>query len=218
MVNDEHALAERLDIIHIMRREQNSHPSCSIDLQQKFSHACLGYYIQPDRWLIQVQKFRIMQQRGSQITTHALAERKLAHRRVNKLIQLEHSTQLCQVAIMPLFRHAIEMPQQAQRIDERQIPPELRTLAENNTYMSRELSSLHKRIQACHLHLAAARHQNAGQHLNGRALTSPIRPNQANHLSSLNRKREIMHSLHPSHFRINNTPYAPQQPRTPARH
>ena len=61
MINDEHALTERLDIIHVVCGQQDRHSSRGVDHQEKLANACPGYYIQTDGWLIQVQEFRVVE-------------------------------------------------------------------------------------------------------------------------------------------------------------
>src|SRR5437588_9860452 len=111
---------------------------------------------------------------------------------------------------MAFLRYAIEVPQQAQRIDEGQIPPELRALAEDHPYVSRQFTSLQQRIQSRHAHLSAAGHEDTGQHLDCRAFASAIWSDEANHFSALNGEREVMHSLNFTYFGINNAPHGPK--------
>src|SRR5260221_10328798 len=49
-----------------------------------------------------------------------------------------------------LFRSVL---QQAQRIDQRQVPPELRALAEDHADTCGQFSSLAHRIQPCYVHI-----------------------------------------------------------------
>src|SRR5438309_4881997 len=111
---------------------------------------------------------------------------------------------------MAFLWHAIMVPQQAQRIDEGQIPPELRALTEDDAYVSCQFSSLQERIQFRHTHFSAARHKDTGQHLDCRAFASAIWSDEANHFSALNGEREVMHSLNFAYFGINNAPHGPK--------
>ena len=55
---------------------------------------------------------------------------------------------------MALLRHAIEVAQQQQRVDERQIPPELRALANDHADTSRQLPTLALRFEVRDTHKA----------------------------------------------------------------
>ncbi len=50
---------------------------------------CLGDDVQPDRRLVEEEELRVVQQRRRQVAAHALAERELAHRRVQERLELE---------------------------------------------------------------------------------------------------------------------------------
>src|SRR5579885_2281731 len=205
VVDNQQAWAERLYIIHIMSRNQNSCAALSVDMQQKFANTRLGYHIQADGRLIQVEQLWIMQQGRREIAAHTLAKRKLAHRRINKLIQIEQFAQTGQVSSMTLCWYAIEITQEAQGIDQGQIPPELSTLAKDYADVRGHLTALVQRIEASHTHLTGAGHENAGQHFHRGAFACPVGTNQPDNFARLDQQREVPHSLYHSHLRINDT-------------
>ena len=62
--------------------------------QDEIAHAELGGRVQADGWLVQEQKFRLVQQRRGQLAAHALPQRKLAHRRGKERREVERVRKL----------------------------------------------------------------------------------------------------------------------------
>src|SRR5262245_53057343 len=60
VVDDDHARAERLDVVHVMRRQQDRHAALGVDRAQEFADARLGDDIQPDRRLVQVEQLWVV--------------------------------------------------------------------------------------------------------------------------------------------------------------
>src|SRR5437588_10297907 len=54
MIDDEHARAEHLNIVHIMGSEQHCNALLGIDRQQKFTDTRLRHDIQSNSWFVQV--------------------------------------------------------------------------------------------------------------------------------------------------------------------
>ena len=82
MVDDHDAAAQLLDIVEVVRGEQHGGSEFAIDGAQKVADVVLGHHVEADGGLVEKQQRRIVQQRGGKVAAHALAERKLAHRRV----------------------------------------------------------------------------------------------------------------------------------------
>ena len=55
MIDDEHARAEHLNIVHIMGSEQHCNALLGIDRQQKFTDTRLRHDIQSNSWFVQVE-------------------------------------------------------------------------------------------------------------------------------------------------------------------
>src|SRR5258708_4119079 len=89
VIDDEQARAERLYIVHVVGGNQDGHTSFEIDTQQKFANTRLSYNVQANRWFIQVEQLRIVQQRRREVATHALSQRKLADRSIDKFVEIQ---------------------------------------------------------------------------------------------------------------------------------
>ena len=80
-----------------------------------------------------------MQERGREVTPHALTQRELTHRHVEQRSEIEQFREPLEVRAVPPLLHAIDVPQQIERLPERQIPPQLRSLAEHGADPQREM-------------------------------------------------------------------------------
>src|SRR5579883_1304426 len=142
MIDNEHARAERLDIIHIVCGQQDSRPTLGVQREQKLADARFSHHVQPDSWLVQVEQFGIVQQGRRQVPTHPLTELELAYRGMHKLVQVKHHTQTLEIGVIPLLWNTIEETQQMQRVQQRQVPPELGTLSKNDADARGQLAPL----------------------------------------------------------------------------
>ena len=176
-----------------MRREQDRHPLAAIDLAKEVAHAVLGDHVESDRRLVEVQDLGVVQQRRCEIAAHALTERQLAHGRTQKRVEIEQLAHTANVVRVALGRHTINVAQQLERIDQRQIPPQLCPLAEHDADALSQLLASAVRHHTQHLHLSAARDQNARQHLDGGRLARPVRAQTADHLAAVDRERHVAH-------------------------
>src|SRR5258708_39207127 len=73
VIDDEQARAERLYIVHVVGGHQAGHTSFEIDTQQKCANTRLSYNVQANRWFIQVEPLRLVQQRPLWAATRTLS-------------------------------------------------------------------------------------------------------------------------------------------------
>ena len=73
-----------------------------------------------------------MQQRRRDLGAHALAERELAHRLIEQPLEPEHRHQLVARPAIVALIDTVDVAQQIEAVDDRQIPPELRALTEHD--------------------------------------------------------------------------------------
>ena len=72
-----------------MRGQEHGRALGAVDLLQEFADALLGNHVQADGGLVKEEQRRIVQERGGQVAAHALAKRKLAHRGVQILADVQ---------------------------------------------------------------------------------------------------------------------------------
>ncbi|MNN33978.1 hypothetical protein D3C81_1477590 [compost metagenome] len=80
LIDDHHAVAELLDVVHVVGREQDRFAEIAVELQQKLPDIPLGMHIQTDRRLVQEQQFRVMQHCRRDVSPHPLTQGQLADR------------------------------------------------------------------------------------------------------------------------------------------
>ena len=85
-------------------------------------------------------------------------------------------------------RHPVDVAQQLERVAQRQIPPQLRPLAEHDADAQREARTVGHRPETAHAHRAAARRQHAGHHLERGRLAGAVRADVADHLAAIDRE------------------------------
>lgn len=144
-----------------MRGQQHSHAALAIDFGQELADALFGNHIQANRRLVEKQDRWIVQQCGGKIGAHALAKRKLAHRRRKKRPQIEQGGELSHILAKAVGRDAVDVAQQLERFDRRQIPPELRALAKHHADIAHMVDPLAVRHAAIDDDSPATWHQNS---------------------------------------------------------
>ncbi|MNJ57706.1 hypothetical protein D3C77_533070 [compost metagenome] len=123
VIQHDDAGAEGLDILQIMRRQQNRRAMLAVHIFQEVANFRLHHDIEPDRRLVEEQDRRIMQQRGDQLAAHALTQAELAHRTVQQILQIQALDELVQPLLEILLGYTIHLPQQLKRFDDADIPP-----------------------------------------------------------------------------------------------
>ena len=94
LADDHDAAAEHLDIVHVVGRQDNSCLPLPVDSFDEVAHRQFGDGIQADGRFVQEEQRRIVQESGNEIATHALTETELAHRHIQKRLQLKQVDQL----------------------------------------------------------------------------------------------------------------------------
>ena len=130
------------------------------------------HHIQPDCRLVQEEHRWFIKHGSREVPTHALAQAELPHRGVEEGPHLQQFHK--HLAISAVFRliHAVHLADQCQAFIQRQIPPELAPLTENNTDIQRVPGAILPGHNAAYLNLATGRHKDAAQHLDGGALST----------------------------------------------
>src|SRR6185369_17272598 len=124
-------LGQRLDIVHVVRRENHRHASIAIQRSHKIANGQLRYGIETDRRLVEEEQPRTVKHARGDLAPHPLAERELAYRRREQALEIEQGDQFVEIAPVILRRHAIYVAQQHEAVGDREVPPKLRALSEH---------------------------------------------------------------------------------------
>ena len=96
--DDQHPRAERLDVAHVVARQEHRHPAPGVVVAQAFLDRHLRHHVEADRRLVEQEQLRLVQQRGDQLHLHPLAQRQLADRLAGQLPDAEQLGQLAERA------------------------------------------------------------------------------------------------------------------------
>ncbi len=94
VVDDDDALAERLDVGHVVAREHHRRLVALPVRGDELADPLLHGHVEPDRRLVEEEHLRPMQQRADDLDLHALAQRELPHRLAHEVADLEQLDQL----------------------------------------------------------------------------------------------------------------------------
>ena len=129
MRDHNHALAERGDVFHVVRREHDRHASFGLHRLEETVDGVLGDDVEADRGLVQKQHLRLMQERGDQFQLHSLAEREFANRLEHELAHAEQVDQFVPGAFEAGGLDPVDLLVESKTLGGGQIPPELVALA-----------------------------------------------------------------------------------------
>ena len=151
IADDEHPVGQRLDVVHVVRRKNHGDALLAIERLDEVAQRKLGVGIEPYRRLVQEQDRGRMQQGGRDVAAHALPERKLAYRLIQQRLDLQESDELIGGRAKPALRHAIDVAQQLEAVDDGQVPPQLGALAKDDADARHVPNALAPRYEAAHL-------------------------------------------------------------------
>src|SRR5262249_26236529 len=117
---------------------------------------------------------RVVDQGRRQVAAHALAEAELAHRRADKVVQVEQLAEARQVGFVARALDSIHLGNQLERLDQGEVPPELAALAEHDADVERILLALAPGNQPGYLDGTRRRRQDASEHFDRRRLAGAV--------------------------------------------
>ena len=200
VVHDDDPLTELFNISHVMAGQKDRCVVLPVHLPDQVPDLLFHHRIQPDGRLIQEKHLRPVDQGRHDLTADALSQRKIPHRRIDKLMQLESLRQLTDPVFHLFVRNVIDCTEETEIIIGRQMRPKLFLLAEHRPDLVRQLSALFRRIDAQHFHPAAVRIENSRQHLDRGALAGAVWPDKCQHLPFFHLERNPVHC--PDLFRL----------------
>ena len=203
MVDHEQAVAEPLDVAQVVCREQHRDAVLAVDLDEEVTHPLLRDDVEADRRLVEKEQLGLVEHRGGQLAAYPLAQRQLPHRRVQERIEVEHLPETRKALPVAVGGHAVDVPEQLERVDERQVPPELHALSEHRADPAGELDPPPRGVEAGDRDSAARGHEDAGQHLDRGRLACPVRAQVAEQLAAFDAEGDLAH-------RIDDSPLAPE--------
>ena len=74
-----------------------------------------------------------MEEGGGEVATHPLSKAQLTNGSVEQCTEVEESNEFVDLSCIGFWRDPVDVSQQFERLDDRQIPPELSALPENDS-------------------------------------------------------------------------------------
>lgn len=151
-----------------------------------------------------------MEQRRSEVAAHALTEAKLSHRNVEQGLQIEGRDELIPRSGVVVQWHSVYVTEQIEGLDDREVPPQLGTLAEDHADVSNVGYAVLPGNAAKDLAPAGVGDQNAGDDFDGCRLSGSVRANVTHELARLDCERYPIEGLDrsaaPAHHSLEGAP------------
>ncbi len=183
VVDDDHPLAQGLDVGHVVARQQHRRARPLVVLGEERADPLLGGDVEPDRRLVEEQHRRPMQEGAADLGLHPLPERQVADRLGDQVAEVEELDQLVAHLHELGARQAVDGSDQLERVEGGQVPLELVPVAHHHRDPAQEVALALRRRVAQHPCLARRRVQQAGQHLERRGLAGAVGTEEADDLA-----------------------------------
>src|SRR5262245_61131961 len=132
VADHENPATQRFDIVQVVRRQDHRHASFRVLAPNEVSDRELGHGIEANGRFVEKEQLRLVQQGGSEIAAHTLAQRQLAYGDVQQIDDLQAVDQIVSSLSICRLRHAVDLSKEIERFDDRKVPPELSPLAEHD--------------------------------------------------------------------------------------
>jgi hypothetical protein len=192
LVDDDDPLAEALDIVQIMGGEQHGGAIVAVDLLHEGAHPLLDDQIQPDGRLIKEEYRRLVEDRGGKVASHPLAETELPHRGLQEGLHIQQLDQHLPLTAEPLRLHPVHLANEVERLVQRQVPPELAALAEDDADVHRIGGAILPRHDSRNLAGSAGRDKDSRKHLDRGRLSGTVWPEIADDLTLIDGEGDIL--------------------------
>ena len=215
-VDDHDAAAELFDVVEIVSGEKDRGFIALVDGAEELANVILGDDVEADGGLIEKKDGRIVQQRGREVAAHALAERKFADGHVEQFGQAEDLIEKFHALVVVALRNVVDAAQEFEGFDGRDVPPELRALAEDDAdgfYIGGTLAPGDKTIRE---NFARRRHQDARQHFDGCGFAGAVGADVADHFAADDFKIYVFNGFDGLVFAMKKIPQAAEDAFAPA--
>ena len=148
---------------------------------------------------------RLVQERRGDLGAHPLAERELPNRLVEQALELQKADELVAGRTVAGGLDPIDGGEEVEALDHRQVPPELRALAEHHADARHVADAILVGDEAVDHHLARRRPEDAGEDLDGGRFPRPVRADEAQQLAGLEREADPVERFDGAHAAMEQT-------------
>ena len=211
MRDHNHALAERGDVFHVVRREHDRHASFGLHRLEETVDGVLGNDVEADRGLVQKQHLRLVQERGDQFQLHPLAQREFADRLEHELAHAEQVDQFVPGAFEAGGLDPVDLLVEPEALGGGQVPPELVALAHHEGEPPPEVVGAFPGHVAEHAGGAPRGRDDPGEQLEKGRLAGAVGAQQRHELPAADREAHAAERLHESARAVKKASHAGQQ-------
>ncbi len=131
LADDDDALGQRLDIVHVVRRQHHGYALLAVEPAHEVAHGELRGRIESDGRLVEEQDCRLVQQGGGNLARMRWpSESWRTGWASSDSSRISHDSS--RPAAIVRRRHAVDVGQEIEAIEHGQVPPELAALAEHH--------------------------------------------------------------------------------------
>jgi hypothetical protein len=124
VIDDDHAFAQLLDILHVVAGEHRHDLVLGVIEPEEFAHLFLAGDVEADRRLIEKEHTRRVDERGDEFHLHPLAEAQLTHHRVELICAIEQLREPADDLREARPIDPVDCAIQLQRFARGQVPPQ----------------------------------------------------------------------------------------------
>ncbi len=196
LIEDDHVFAEIGDIVHIVGGEQDGHLFPRLVGAEELPQVHLGDDVEADRGLIEEEDLGLVEERGDELTLHALPERELAHGGFQHVLDLQELRERGERLVPFRAGNLVQVAVQHERVRGGEIPDELRFLPHHEADLLLEGAPALVRGEAEHLAGTGRGREDAGEHLQGRRLAGAVGPQESYEAPLGDGEADAIHGVH----------------------
>ncbi len=117
VIDQQNSSAEPLDVVQVVRCQDDRRAIGSLDLLDKAADALLRDHIQSDRRLVQVHHAGLVEHRRREVAAHPPSQAELPDRCADELVETEQIDEAIEVATIGRAIHAVHLADQLERLD-----------------------------------------------------------------------------------------------------
>ena len=212
MIDQDHPLAELLDILHVVTGQERHDFVAAVVLAEKLADFFLTHHVESDRRLVEKEYLRAVQERGDQLHLHPLPETEFPDHHPHLVADIEKFGQLIDRLRELLMPDPVDRAVEFQRLARGEIPPEGILLPHQQGELPLQLHRTPRGIESQHRGASRRGLEKPREHLEHRGLSRAVRSEKADKLPLPNGKTHRISGLGLRVLTMEESLESPQQP------
>src|SRR5260370_3513635 len=144
----------------------------------------LGEDVEADGGLVEKQNWRGVQERSGELAAHALTEREFADGNIEQFGEAEDLIEKFHAFVEITLRDVVDAAEEFEGLDGGDVPPQLRSLAEDNADGLYVGGALAPRDETVRRDIARGRHQDASEHFDRGGFSGAVGADVTDHFAT----------------------------------